>query len=178
MLQISKLHWLFSLILVGAYAFYDINDREFAQAESITQKVIKQSSLDGRLLSKEAIVLDEILNLYKGFDKPAVEAPKPAPIVQTKPIYSGLSDEERNAQQGRLDKLYTKDFKYTVLGLFQEQHQWFAILIQEHLTTGAFKEVKVDVGKQLGSYNVNNINKTSVELASAVTNNKITLSIF
>lgn len=175
MLETSLRSWAIGFSLVLLFALYDLGDRNFNGEQAISDRAndLPHSAFSGNLNDKN---LDDILTLYDGFDKPVEPVAAVTPVAEV-PAYKGLSESERNNQSGQLENFYTKDYKYTVVGLFEEQ-AWFAVLEEEHVVTGAKKELRVDIGGMLPPYQISRITSASVELISTINKNVIQLTIF
>jgi hypothetical protein len=104
---------------------------------------------------------DEIikqLTLFSGPEKP----PKANNIEQ------GMSDAEQLAQQGDLNELYAKNFRYRLMGIIEQNYR-FAVILQENLLTKKQEVIKV---KELESLMIYNIKKIFDDKVTIVGNDK------
>ncbi|WP_448246068.1 hypothetical protein [Thalassotalea agariperforans] len=77
----------------------------------------------------------------------------------------GMSEAEKLAQQGDLDKIYVGDMRYLLVGIFKEA-QAFAVVQQQNVKTRENKLIQITISDKLDIYQVNEILANKVILQS------------
>jgi hypothetical protein len=99
---------------------------------------------------------DEIikrLTLFSGPEKPPKDN-----------IEQGMSDAEQLAQQGDLNELYAKNFRYRLMGIIEQNYR-FAVILQENLLTKKQDVIKVKEQESLMIYSIKKILDDKVTIA-------------
>lgn len=91
--------------------------------------------------------------------KPKVKQNKPS-----KPKVQIMSLEQQNAQQGVKEKLFSGEKEYSLVAIFAEQADKFALLSERHLVSGTVKSVKLVAQEALDNYKVKQIGNNHIEL--------------
>ncbi|MGI2000021.1 hypothetical protein [Shewanella frigidimarina] len=112
-----------------------------------------------------------INKLYANFDVPE---PEITPTADVKPKL-GMSLEEQQAQNGKLDKLFIDDNQYLLSGVFWDK-QYFAVLLKIDVNTNTPEEIKVAQGQVFGSYTIEHITKQQITFVNGA--RTISLSMF
>jgi hypothetical protein len=154
----SPIHWLLTGSLFVLVIFTDIYVRL-----AITEKgyIKPNKTFENKYNQNNTVTkteLDGVLSTYADYD---VEKKLVKPSKK-KVVKKGISLEEQNKQQGKLEKFFIGDKKYILSGVFYEQ-QYFAVLIETDLNTKKVKELKVFPGQVLSPYKVGEITKHSIE---------------
>ena len=128
------------------------------------------------IVSAQHSLLDQqtqqaINKLYANFDVPE---PEFTPDSDNKPKL-GMSLEEQQAQNGKLDKLFIDDNQYLLSGVFWDK-QYFAVLLKIGVNTNTPEEIKVAQGQVFGSYTIERITKQQITFVNGA--RTITLSMF
>nr|BBG82694.1 hypothetical protein [Shewanella sp.] len=130
------------------------------------------------IVSAQHSLLDQqaqqaINKLYANFDVPEPEV-TPDADADNKPKL-GMSLEEQQAQNGKLDKLFIDDNQYLLSGVFWDK-QYFAVLLKIDVNTNTPEEIKVAKGQVFGSYTIECIAKQQITFVNGA--RTITLSMF
>lgn len=168
----SKYHaWLligglFSMMLIwDVWARLNVASVAYASKQEQHNMVSTQHSL----LDKQT--QQAINKLYANFDVPE---PEVTSDVVDKPKL-GMSLEEQQAQNGKLDKLFIDDNQYLLSGVFWDK-QYFAVLLKIDVNTNTPEEIKVAQGQVFSGYTIEHISKQHITFVNGA--RTITLSMF
>jgi hypothetical protein len=172
----DKSIWAVSVLVVALLCFLDMSTR-LSQQVTNEEKVFKlNDDLNTRQSSFDSTKAAMIMALFDSYDvvEKITASVLPPP---TKPVKKGLSAEEQNNQQGKLNKFYVGDYTYTLLGLFKDTER-FAVLAQENINSSIVKEIRVTLAHDLMPYKVSKINESVVEFTLVSAQKTVVLSLF
>jgi hypothetical protein len=115
-----------------------------------------------------------INKLYANFDVPEPEVIADADNQANKPKL-GMSLEEQQAQNGKLNRLFIDDNQYQLSGVFWDK-QYFAVLLKVDVNTNTPEEIKVTQGQVYGGYTIEHIAKQQITFVNGA--RTVTLNMF
>lgn len=151
--QVPGAYIALTVFILSLYFFSDLNSRFTSSTSESDQAEIKQrSQLSERMLMNPA-EQKEITAFIQSFVDDAVE--------KTTSI-KGLSLEKQKQQQGDLEQLYSRDFRYRLKGIFTSGKA-VAIIQQTQLSNNNNTLVEIGLGGQLNDYTITRIQPNYVE---------------
>ncbi|REL30227.1 hypothetical protein [Thalassotalea euphylliae] len=165
--------WAVFVAMVLAYA--DFTSRLSLDEIELSARVAESApdNAQVKFISEEQVT-EISLELAK-FEKPKPKV-KPKINKSSEPKITLMSLAEQQKQQGVKKALFSGENEYSLMAIYTENKEPFALLSELHLLSGKAKPLKLLEGEKLANYTLQQIGKNHIELVEG--DRKVSLQLF